>query len=118
MLSTVRTRLHCANAFLGYLIEAGIVSADVLARRIRLRKPEALPRAVDPDDVKQLISVIGQPKDRAMIMVLLRTGMRIGELLNTKMKDLHLKIAGSIFMRGRRIGWGELFISVMMRWSP
>jgi site-specific recombinase XerD len=91
MLSTVRTRLHCANAFLGYLIEAGIVSADVLARRIRLRKPEALPRAVDPDDVKQLISVIDNPKDRAMIMVLLRTGMRIGELLNTKMKDLHLK---------------------------
>ncbi|MCX5839840.1 MAG: tyrosine-type recombinase/integrase [Deltaproteobacteria bacterium] len=33
----------------------------------------------------------GNPRDRAMIMVLLRTGMRIGELLNTKMNDLHLK---------------------------
>ena len=91
MLSTVRTRLHCANAFLGYLIEAGIVSADVLARRIRLKKPEALPRAMDPDDVKQLFSVIDHPRDRAMITVLLRTGMRIGELLGTKVKDLHLK---------------------------
>jgi integrase/recombinase XerD len=91
MLSTVRTRLHGANAFLGYLIEAGIVSADVLARRIRLRKPEALPRAMDPDDVKQLFSVIDHPRDRAMITVLLRTGMRIGELLGTKMQDLHLK---------------------------
>ena len=91
MLSTVRTRLHCANAFLGYLIESGIVSADVLARRIRLKKPEALPRAMDPDDVKQLFSVIDHPRDRAMITVLLRTGMRIGELLGTKMQDLHLK---------------------------
>jgi integrase/recombinase XerD len=91
MLSTVRTRLHCANAFLGYLIEAGIVSGDVLARRIRLKKPEALPRAIDPDDVKQLFSVIDHPRDRAMITVLLRTGMRIGELLGTKVKDLHLK---------------------------
>jgi len=91
MLSTVRTRLHCANAFLGYLIEAGIVNTDVLARRIRLKKPEALPRAMDPDDVKQFLSVIDDPKDRAMITVLLRTGMRIGELLNTKMNDLHLK---------------------------
>jgi len=91
MLSTVRTRLHCANAFLGYLIEAGIVSADVLARRIRLKKPEALPRAMDPDDVKQFFSVIDHPRDRAMITVLLRTGMRIGELLGTKMQDLHLK---------------------------
>jgi integrase/recombinase XerD len=91
MLSTVRTRLHCVNAFLGYAIEAGVVRADVLARRIRLRKPEALPRAMDPDDVKQLLSVIDNPRDRAMILVLLRTGMRIGELLNTRMPDLHLR---------------------------
>jgi len=91
MLSTVRTKLHCVNAFLGYAIDAGVVSAAVLARRIRLRKPETLPRAMDPDDVKQLLSVIDNPRDLAMIMVLLRTGMRIGELLNTKIKDLHIK---------------------------
>ena len=90
-LSTVRTKLHCVNAFLGFAMEAGVVSIDVLARRIRLRKPETLPRAMDPDDVKQLLSVIDSPKDRAMIMVLLRTGMRIGELLNTKIQDLHLR---------------------------
>jgi integrase/recombinase XerD len=91
MLSTVRTRLHCANAFLRYVIEAEVVSGDVLARRIRLKKPETLPRAMDPDDVRQFISAIDNPRDRAMIMVLLRTGMRIGELLNTKMNDLHLR---------------------------
>jgi integrase/recombinase XerD len=90
MLSTVRTKLHCVNAFLGYAIDAGIVSTAVLARRIRLKKPETLPRAMDPDDVKKLIAVIGNPRDRAMIMTLLRTGMRIGELLNTKMQDLHI----------------------------
>jgi len=90
MLSTVRTMLHCVNAFLGYAIDAGIVNAAVLARRIRLKKPETLPRAMDPDDVKQLLAIIANPKDRAMITVLLRTGMRIGELLNTKMPDLHL----------------------------
>lgn len=91
MLSTVRTRLHCANAFIGYLIESGVVSADVLARRIRLKKPETLPRAMDPDDINKLLCVIDNTKDRAMITVLLRTGMRIGELLGTKMRDLHLK---------------------------
>jgi integrase/recombinase XerD len=91
MISTVRTRLHCVNAFLGYLVEAGVIRGDVLARRIRLRKPETLPRAIDPDDVKALLSVIHNPRDRAMVMVLLRTGMRIGELLSTRMQDLHLK---------------------------
>lgn len=91
MLSTVRTRLHCVNAFLGYVMDAGVVRADVLARRVRLRKPETLPRAMEPDDVQQLFSVIDSLRDRAMVMVLLRTGMRIGELLNTKMQDLHLR---------------------------
>ena len=91
MLSTVRTKLHCVNAFLGYAIDTGVVRAEVLARRIRLKKPETLPRAMDPDDVRQFISAIDNQRDRAMIMVLLRTGMRIGELLNTKMNDLHLK---------------------------
>jgi hypothetical protein len=37
MISMVRTRLHCVNAFLGYIIEAGVVNGDVLARRIRLK---------------------------------------------------------------------------------
>jgi len=91
MLSTVRTKLHCVNAFLGYAIDTGVVRAEVLARRIRLKKPETLPRAMDPDDVRQFIFRIDNPRDRAMIMVLLRTGMRIGELLNTKMNDLHLR---------------------------
>lgn len=91
MLSTVRTKLHCVNAFLGYAIDTGVVRAEVLARRIRLKKPETLPRAMDPDDVRQFLSAIDNQRDRAMIMVLLRTGMRIGELLNTKMNDLHLK---------------------------
>lgn len=91
MLSTVRTRLHCVNAFLGYAIDVGLVNTNILARRIRLKKPEALPRAMDPDDVNQLLSVIDGQRDRAMVIVLLRTGMRIGELLNTRMVDLHLQ---------------------------
>jgi site-specific recombinase XerD len=91
MLSTVRTKLHCVNAFLGYAMDAGVVGTHVLARRIRLRKPETLPRAMDPDDVKKMLSIIENPRDRAMIMILLRTGMRIGELLNTKLPDLHIR---------------------------
>lgn len=90
-LTTVRTKLHGVNAFLGYAMDAGVISTDVLARRIRLRKPETLPRAMDPDDVKSLLSVIDNTRDKAMIMILLRTGMRIGELLDIKMPDIHIK---------------------------
>jgi site-specific recombinase XerD len=72
-------------------MEEGIVSPDIFSRRIRLQLPERLPRAMDPDDLRKLLSVIKDIRDRAMIMVLLRTGMRIGELLNTRVTDVHIK---------------------------
>jgi integrase/recombinase XerD len=91
MITTISTKLVCVRAFLRYLVDEEIVSPNVLGRRIRLQLPDRLPRAMDPDDLQKLLSVIDHTRDRAMILVLLRTGMRIGELLNTKVMDVHLK---------------------------
>ena len=90
-ITTIRTRLVSVQAFLRYLLEEGIVSAELFSRRIRLQLPERLPRAMYPDDLRKLLSVIEDIRDRAMVLVLLRTGLRIGELLNTKMADVHLQ---------------------------
>jgi integrase/recombinase XerD len=90
-ITTIRTKLVSILSFLRYWMEEGIVSPEVFIRRIRLQMPERLPRAMEPDDVQKLLSVVDHARDRAMILVLLRTGMRIGELLSTKMSDVHLK---------------------------
>ena len=90
-ITTIRTKLVSVQAFLRYLVEDGIVRPDVFGRRIRLQLPERLPRSMDPDDLRLLLSVIDHVRDRAMILVLLRTGMRIGELLNTRVIDVNLK---------------------------
>jgi site-specific recombinase XerD len=89
--TTVSTHLRALYAFLNYLIEHDVVHPDVLKRKMRIKIPDALPRAIDPEDIKQLLAVIKKPRDRALILILLRTGMRIGELLDTKSKDLNLK---------------------------
>jgi len=88
--STVKMRLRTLNAFLRYLIERDVIRPEVLSRRIIIKVPDSLPRAMDPDELKRLLSVIDMIRDRAMILVLLRTGMRIGELLNTLVKDVNL----------------------------
>jgi site-specific recombinase XerD len=57
-----------------------------------LKDCNSLPRPIEPEDVKQILKKIrGKPRDRAMILVLLRTGMRICELLSTKIQDINLR---------------------------
>jgi integrase/recombinase XerD len=89
--STVSMYLAMLKAFLRFMIERGVLPLDLLGRKMSIKVPDALPRAMDPDDVRRLIAVLEGVRDRAMIMVLLRTGMRIGELLNTIIEDVHLK---------------------------
>jgi len=89
--STVKMRLRTLNAFLRYLIERDVIRPEVLSRRMIIKVPDSLPRAMDPEEVRHLISVIDTIRDRAMILVLLRTGMRIGELLNTLVSEVNLK---------------------------
>ena len=62
----------------------------MLSRKLTIKLPEALPRAIAAGDVRQLLSVITRVRDWALLLVLLRTGMRIGELLNTKVCDVDI----------------------------
>jgi len=87
---SVKNNLRQIQTFLRYLIAGGFISADIVMHRIRIKVPDALPRAMDPLDVKRLLAVIENIRDRAMILVLLRTGMRIGELLRTRVGDVRL----------------------------
>lgn len=88
---TVNTRLRCIKAFLRFLIDLEIIDHRLLSRRIIVKIPESLPRAMDPEDVRRLLKVVKDVRDRAIILVLLRTGMRIGELLSLRVCDVNLK---------------------------
>jgi integrase/recombinase XerD len=93
-ISTVRTRLACILAFLHFLMEQDIVPSSLLKRGIKLKLPEVLPRAMNPSDVRKLLCVMDNIRDRALFLLLfllLRTGMRIGEALGLRLNDLDVK---------------------------
>jgi site-specific recombinase XerD len=101
-LSTVRTSLGRIYAFLSFLVEEEMIPANILVRKVKLRVPERLPRAMDPEDVRCLLSVIDDIRDRAMVLVLLRTGMRIGELLTTRLTELNIREKIITIFEGRK----------------
>jgi integrase/recombinase XerD len=89
--STVYTRAHAVYSFLQFLADHEVIQPKVLSRKLRIKLGDTLPRAIDPEDIRVLLKVIDQPRDRALILVLLRTGMRIGELLHTKVCDVNIR---------------------------
>jgi len=87
---TIHFRLQILYAFFRYLIKESVMGPELLERKIRLRVPQSLPKAICTPDIIRLLSVIDHTRDRAMILTLLRAGMRIGELLSLRVNDVDL----------------------------
>ena len=88
--ASLRLRVVCIRSFLQYLLDAEEIFPQVLRRKIQIKLPKALPRAMDPVDVKRLLAAVHDVRDRALILVMLRTGLRIGEVLDLKVADLQM----------------------------
>ena len=105
---TVRGRLGLVKAFLRYLIEEGVVRHEILSKRIGVKVPDALPKAIAPEDVKALLSVIDNTRNRALVLMLLRTGMRIGELLALRIQDIDLREQKVFIHEAKKTGAGRV----------
>ena len=91
MSSSINGYLRSLYAIFGFLAERDVISPDIMKNKFRLKMPDLLPKAIDPDDIKLFLSGINTVRERALLLVLLRTGMRIGELLGTKVIDINFR---------------------------
>ena len=80
--------LEALYAFIAFLIEREVLPHSIRQHKIKLKKPGSLPRAIPSEDIQSLLATISNIRDRALILLLLRTGMRIGELLEVKISDI------------------------------
>ena len=92
----------------GFLADDELIDPKLLKRKIHIKKPQALPRSIHPDDEKKLLSVVKNARDQAIILLLLRTGMRIGELLSITMKDIDLQEQMIVIYESEKTGSGRV----------
>lgn len=98
-IGTVNRRLCALRSFYQflYLHDENATGNPVIPKRHFIRPGERLPRDVENKIVEQLFAVIRQPRDRAMFLLMLRCGVRVGEVRNLSMSDLYLDpSAGSL----------------------
>jgi len=92
-IATVNRRLAALRSFYHFLdIEADLAPPNpVLPKRHFIRQGRRLPRDVQDTDIEQLFAVIHSWRDRAIFLLMLRCGLRVGEARNLSLNDLYLQ---------------------------
>ena len=82
--------LRVIYAFVASLVRQKLIDPELLHHKVRMQEPDALPKAIPDEDIKSIFAAVTSVRDRALLILLYRTGMRIGELLQVKVDDIIL----------------------------
>ncbi|WP_158854118.1 tyrosine-type recombinase/integrase [Halorhabdus sp. CUG00001] len=92
--STVATYASYLHRFYSYMTQVGVFDSNPMAIVM-----EELDESIETDparrdlsiaDMRGLVDTVTHPLEHALVLTLLKTGMRVGELCNLDQRDLHL----------------------------
>ena len=93
--SACRAPVTATRAFLRFLATSGVVPAGIEGAVPTLRewKHASLPRALAADDVQRVLAAVDEtrpvgPRDRAILLLLIRFGLRAGEVAALTVNDI------------------------------
>jgi len=90
--ATLNRRLAVLRCFYHFLAteQEMTLSCPVLPQRHFIRQGRCLPRDVSDDAIARLLAVLDAPRDRAMFLLMLRCGLRVGEVHALSLPHLRL----------------------------
>ncbi len=89
---TINCHISCVRLFYDYLQrEDTFKGINPVRKGFSMRLPRPLPRFLNDDEVVKLFAVIKTPRDRAIFMLMLRTGMRVEEVTRLTVGAVDLK---------------------------
>ncbi len=116
--TTINRRLAALRSFYHFLnMESDQAPKNpVIPKRHFVRLGQRLPRDIQDPLVEKLFSVISGPRDRAMFLLMLRCGLRVGEVRNLSLNDMYLDSSyGSLprlWLHGKGGGQRVVYLSV------
>jgi len=106
--NTILTYLSPLNSFFEFLVEEGLVHRSPVQRRHYPQRPASLPRAMREDEVQRWLAVLSEPLEQAIFRLLLRSGVRIGEVVALNRADVDLERCTLYIRTGHKNGLGRV----------
>ena len=86
--TTINRRLTTMNTFYYFLaMTEDIPPTCPVQKRHFLPRHRPLPRDAQNDDIQRLFSALQNPRDRAIVLIMLECGLRVGEIRNLSLGD-------------------------------
>jgi len=103
--ATVNRRVAALKTFFDFLAE----DSDDLSwpNPVRFKRPRLLPRDVHDEDLERVWSRIHASRDRAWFVLMVRGGLRVGEVVDLRLNDLLEPAVGDRLARLRVFGKGR-----------
>jgi len=96
--STINRRIQALRKFYDFVEETGLSSSNPARAVERLDEPGAVsPRVLTSREMEQLLETAGQAheglgcRDGAILLLLVETGLKVGELVEIRVRDLRLE---------------------------
>ena len=89
--TSIKGKLSALYPFMSFLVDKEVINSSILSSKVKVKLPEPLPRSMSNEDVDKLLMVLDDVRDKAMVLLMLRTGMRIGELLELQISDINFQ---------------------------
>ncbi len=92
--ATINRRLAALRSLYRYLaLEGSDIANPVVNERHFIPQGNRLPRDAQDSELQKLFDVIEDVRDRAIFLLMLRCGLRVGEICNLTLTDVHLEAA-------------------------
>jgi integrase/recombinase XerD len=107
--ATINNHLSAIHGFFRFLLEQEQVARNPVLESHYLRQREdPLPQAMTDEETDRFLSVIQEPMDRALFFLLLRSGLRVGEVAALRLTDVDLAQQTVRIERGEKNGRGRI----------
>jgi site-specific recombinase XerD len=86
--STVRNRLSTVRVFFQWCVDEGMLQRDPCVGFKAPREPQRVPKVLTPAQVGRLLRVARDARDVAVVMLMVHSGLRCGEVVRIQVEDL------------------------------